>query len=59
MRNVKTNVIRISPFNSFSVCFLARKGSNATPFKTRSRDLMTCCRLSKQKIACERFGASV
>ena len=33
------------------------KGSNATPFKTRSDDLMTCSRLTNQKISCERFGA--
>ena len=33
------------------------KGSNVTPFKTRSGDLMTCYRLTNQRISCKFFGA--
>ena len=33
------------------------KGSNTTPFETRSGDQMTCYRLTNQKISCKCFGA--
>ena len=53
-----TNLIKISPFISLFVCFLSLvKGSNTTPFKTRSGDLMTCSRLTNQNFSCECFGA--
>ena len=36
------NLIKISPFISLFFCFLSLvKGSNATPFKTRSGDLLS------------------
>ena len=51
------NLIKISPFISLSVCFCRSKGSNSTPFETRSGDLMTWYRLTNQKISCKCFSA--
>ena len=54
----RTNLIKISPFILFSCLFLSLvKGSNATPFETRSGDLMICYGLTDQKISCNCFGA--
>ena len=33
------------------------KGSNASPFETRSGDLLTCYRMTNQKISCNCFDA--
>ena len=52
-----TYLIKISPFISCSVFFLVVKGSNPSPFKTCSGDLMTCYRLTNQEISCKYFGA--
>ena len=41
-REIYHNLIKINPFISLSICFLLLvKGSNATPFKIRSGDLLS------------------
>ena len=55
---VYPNLIEVSHSISLSVCFLSLvKESKATPFETRSGDLMTCYGLNNQKISCKCFGA--
>ena len=49
-------LLKISPFISLSVCFCS-SWKDATPFDTRSGDLMTCYRLTNPKISCKGFGA--
>ena len=58
-RNSENNLIEFSPnFHLTLRLFLSLvKGFNATPFKTRSGDLMTCYRLTNQKISCKCFSA--
>ena len=43
-------LLKISPFISLSVCFCS-SWKDATPFDTRSGDLMTCYRLTNPKIS--------
>ena len=53
----QANLFKIRTFVSLSFVLSLVKGSNASPFETRSGDLMTCYRLTNQKISCKCFGA--